>query len=294
MASRNSLPPLNPTRVFEVTGRLMSVSKAAAELSVTPAAVSRQVRALEHFLGVTLFNRVHGGLELTPAGTRFLAEVGPLFSALEKATEAVRPSVGGATLKIRSPATFAVRWLIPRLASFHRLYPDTDVQLTASAAPIDLDREDLDAGVQLGVGDWPGLHTQLLIPNELVPVAAPELQEALDEPAALANATLLHSMARIDDWFHWLSAAGVDTGGAHSGMKYETSLLAYQAAIEGHGVAIAQKALVRRELADGSLVTPFGFTLDRGPHTYYFVWHAHRRQSPALIAFREWLKTVTG
>ncbi|MGV9800068.1 LysR substrate-binding domain-containing protein [Mycobacterium sp. NPDC003449] len=292
MAHRDPLPPLNPTRVFEVTGRLLSISKAAAELSVTPAAVSRQVRALERYLDVRLFNRVHGGLELTPAGARFLAEVGPLFVALEQATEAVRPRVGSATLKIRSPATFAVRWLIPRLASFHRLHPDIDVQLTASSAPIDLDREDIDAGIQLGDGNWSGLGAQPLIPNELVPVVAPEGRTALTEPTALVDATLLHSLARIDDWARWLEAAGIGAAGAYSGMKYETSLLAYQAAIEGHGVAIAQQALVEKELAGGILVAPFDFTLDLGRFTYYFVWHAQRRQSSALVAFRAWLKAA--
>lgn len=292
MARRDQLPPLNPTRVFEVTGRLLSVSKAATELSVTPAAVSRQVRALERFLGVRLFNRVPGGLELTPAGARYLAEIGPLFTALEKATQAVRPGVRGTTLKIRSPATFAVRWLIPRFASFHHLHPDIDVQLTTSPAPIDLDREDLDAGVQLGDGTWSGVCTQPLIPNELVPVAAPDALPGLTDPTALVHATLLHSLARIDDWSRWLQAAGVDTSGAYSGMKYETSLLAYQAAIEGHGVAIAQKALVEKELADGSLVMPFDFILDEGRRTYYFVWPARRRPSLALSAFREWLKTA--
>ncbi|MDV3127299.1 LysR substrate-binding domain-containing protein [Mycobacterium sp. 21AC1] len=275
-----------------MTGRLLSISKAAAELSVTPAAVSRQIRALEHFLRVPLFNRVHGGLELTPAGVRFLAEIGPLFTALEIATEAVRPGSRGTILKIRSPATFAVRWLIPRFASFHRLHPDIDVQLTTSPAPIDLDREDLDAGFQLGDGNWPSLCAQPLIPNELVPVVAPATHAALTDPADLADATLLHSLARMDDWAQWLAAAGVRASNAYSGMKYETSLLAYQAAIEGHGVAIAQKALVAKELGDGTLVTPFPDTLDLGPHTYYFVWHARRRQSPALTAFREWLKAA--
>jgi LysR family transcriptional regulator, glycine cleavage system transcriptional activator len=292
MARRDRLPPLNPTRVFEVTGRLLSVSKAAAELSVTPAAVSRQIHALERFLDVPLFNRVHGGLELTPAGARYLAEIGPLFAALEQATDAVRPGTKGSTLKIRSPATFAVRWLIPRLAGFHRLHPDIDVALTASAAPIDLEREGLDAGIQLGDGKWTGLAAQALIPNQLVPVVAPPGSSALDEPASLADATLLHSLARMDDWSRWLQATGTLNVNAYSGMKYETSLLAYQAALEGHGVAIAQKALVEKELADGTLVAPYDFHLDLGPHTYYFVWNARRRPSAALVAFRDWLEAA--
>jgi LysR family transcriptional regulator, glycine cleavage system transcriptional activator len=293
-ARRDPLPPLNPTRVFVTTGRLLSISKAAAELSVTPAAVSRQVRALERYLGVRLFNRVHGGLELTAAGTRYLAAVTPLFTSLEKATEAVRAGVPGATLKMRSPATFAVRWLIPRFASFHRAHPDSDIQLTTSPAPIDLDREDIDAGIQLGDGNWPRLSSQQLIPNELVPVVAPALRDALGKPARIGDVTLLHSLARIDDWALWLEAAGLSHDNVYGGMRYETSLLAYQAAIEGHGVAIAQKALVEKELTDGSLIAPFDFVLDRGRFTYYFVWRADRPQSPAVVAFRTWLASVVG
>ncbi|MDE2289485.1 MAG: LysR family transcriptional regulator [Burkholderiales bacterium] len=291
MARRDSLPPLNPTRAFEATGRLLSISKAAEELSVTPAAVSRQVRALEDFLKAPLFERVRGGLVLTAMGARYLSDLMPLFATLRAATDAViSGSPGGNVLRIRSPATFAVRWLIPRLASFHRLNQNIDVQLTTSSAPLNFAQEDIDAGIQLGNGDWPGMNTQRLIPNELVPVAAPAL--AVKRPKQLDRQTLLHSLARPDDWSLWLTAAGLTRINAQRGMRYETSLLAYQAAIEGHGVAIAQKALVEKELADGTLAVPFGPTLDRGAYTYYFAWPAGKRQSAALRAFREWLATV--
>ncbi|QBC31201.1 MULTISPECIES: LysR substrate-binding domain-containing protein [Pandoraea] len=291
MARRDSLPPLNPTRAFEATGRLLSISKAADELAVTPAAVSRQVRTLEDFLKAPLFERVRGGLVLTTVGARYLSELMPLFATLREATEAiVSGSQSDNVLRIRSPATFAVRWLIPRLASFHRLNQNIDVQLTTSSAPLNFALEDIDAGIQLGDGDWPGMNTQRLIPNELVPVAAPML--SLKKPRQLEGQTLLHSLARPDDWGLWLAAAGVSRINALRGMRYETSLLAYQAAIEGHGVAIAQKALVEKDLADGTLVIPFGPTLDRGAYTYYFAWPSGKRQTGALRALREWLATV--
>lgn len=286
------LPPLNPLKAFEVTGRLLSVSKAADELSVTPAAVSRQIRALEDFLAMQLFDRVPGGIQLTPAGARYLSEIGPLFAGLRTATNMV---MGGGyrrhVLKIRSPATFAVRWLIPRLASFHRQHPSIDVQLATSPAPLNFDREDIEAGVQLGDGDWPSLRTQRLVPNVLVPVMAPHYaaRRALVSPQALADETLLHSMARPDDWDLWLKAAGVTSVNPYRGMKYETSLLAYQAALEGHGIAMAQRALVEKELSEGSLVTPIAFTLDRGQHTYYFASALNKPETDALRAFREWM-----
>lgn len=291
MARRDLLPPLNPARAFEATGRLLSISKAAEELCVTPAAVSRQVRALESYLGTPLFVRARGRLELTPAGARYLSDLIPLFATLREATLAVTSSgVGRNTLRIRSPATFAVRWLIPRLAGFHQRHKDIDVQVMTSFAPLDFQREDIDAGIQLGDGRWPGMRTLRLVPNELIPVASPALR--LTNRKQLAAQTLLHSMARPDDWMLWLRAAGLRNVSATHGMKYETSLLAYQAAIEGHGVAIAQKALIEKELADQTLVAPLGPTLDLGDYTYYFAWPTGKPQSSALRAFRDWLATL--
>jgi LysR family glycine cleavage system transcriptional activator len=279
-------------RAFEATGRLLSISKAAEELAVTPAAVSRQVKTLELYLGVDLFERVRGRLELTSTGARYLSELMPLFAALRKVTDEVR-STGhrSSILKIRSPATFAVRWLIPRLAGFHRLHQDIDVQLTTSSAPLNFERDDIDAGIQLGSGHWPGTRVQRLVPNQLVPVAAPSLR--IDPAAKLQGETILHSLARPEDWNLWLKAAGLPVRPDRREMRYETSLLAYQAAVEGHGVAIAQRALVAKELADGSLVEPFSFVLDREAYTYYFVWPAHR-ESEALKEFRTWLLGLVG
>jgi LysR family glycine cleavage system transcriptional activator len=291
MARRDLLPPLNPARAFEAAGRLLSISRAADELSVTPAAVSRQVRLLEAYLGTPLFNRVRGSLELTPTGARYLSELMPLFAGLREATAAItRSRHGRSTLRIRSPATFAVRWLIPRLAGFHQLNPQVDVQVMTSFQPLDFQREDIDAGVELGDGKWPGLHTLRLVPNVLVPVAAPSL--GLTSKSRLDKQTLLHSLARPEDWALWLRAAGLRGVDASRGMKYETSLLAYQAALEGHGVAIAQEALVEKELADGSLVAPLGSPLDRQHYTYYFAWPAGQAPSAALRAFRDWLAAI--
>ncbi|WP_345815747.1 LysR substrate-binding domain-containing protein [Paraburkholderia sp. PREW-6R] len=291
MERRESLPPLNPTRAFEATGRLLSISKAAQELAVTPAAVSRQVRTLERYLGVDLFERVKGRLELTAAGASYLAELMPLFESLRDATASLRTTTRGASvLKIRSPATFAVRWLIPRLANFHRSHEDIEVQLTTSSAPLNFGREDIDAGIQLGDGAWSGVHVQRLIPNVLIPVAAST--HAVKPRSKLQGETLLHSLARPEDWTLWLKGAGISPNAGRREMRYETSLLAYQAAIEGHGIAIAQEALVRAELNSGALVAPFPFKLDRGAHTYYFAWPANRKSSRALEVFRDWLVTL--
>jgi LysR family transcriptional regulator, glycine cleavage system transcriptional activator len=289
------LPPLNPLKAFESAGRHLSVSKAAEELCVTPAAVSRQIKILEDFIGSPLFHRGHAGLQLTAVGARYLSDIAPLVAGLREATNA---ATGGSrrrnVLKIRSPATFAVRWLIPRLASFHGAHPDIDVQLATSPAPLNFEKEDIDAGIELGHGRWPQVKSQRLIPNVLVPVLSPRRQgKGLPRHERdLIDEVLLHSMARPDDWRYWLEGAQLGHINAYKGMKYETSLLAYQAAIEGHGVAIAQRALVERELSDGSLAAPFQFSLDRGEHTYYFAWPTRKPESVALRAFTRWLEAV--
>nr|WP_201192890.1 LysR substrate-binding domain-containing protein [Pseudomonas fluorescens] len=284
------MPPLNPLKAFEATGRSLSVTRAADELSVTPAAVSRQIKTLEDYLSVQLFRRMPTGLELTPAGERYLTDIVPLFNAIRQSTNAI---VGGSSrrqlLKIRAPATFAVRWLIPRLAGFHIAHPAIDVQLTTSPAALDFEHEDLDGGIQLGAGDWPHIGTQLLTPNELVPVVGAQFALDLRTPEQLANKVLLHSLARLDDWALWMREAGVTQVNPYRGMRYETSLLAYQAAIEGHGAAIAQKSLVGRDLEAGLLRMPFELVIDRHSFSYYFAWPLNKPESDALVTFRHWL-----
>ncbi|MGY2284503.1 LysR substrate-binding domain-containing protein [Pseudomonas gingeri] len=289
-ATARPLPPLNPLKAFEATGRSLSVTRAADELYVTPAAVSRQIKALEDYLSVQLFKRMPNGLELTPAGARYLADIVPLFNSLRESTNAI---VGGSSrrqlLKIRAPATFSVRWLIPRLAGFHIAHPAIDVQLTTSPALLDFEHEELDGGIQLGCGEWPNTGTQLLTPNELLPVVGAGFAPDLRSPEQLADQVLLHSLARLDDWALWLREAGAAQVNPYRGMRYETSLLSYQAAIEGHGVAIAQKSLVINELESGLLRAPFELVINRQSFSYYFAWPLNKPESSALIAFREWL-----
>jgi LysR family glycine cleavage system transcriptional activator len=288
------LPPLNPLKAFEVAARWCSITKAAEELNVTPAAVSRQIRSLEDFLGVHLFDRGGGRFVLTEAGQRYLEAVSPLLAGLREATNAV---MGGSfrrqVLRLRSPATLAVKWLIPRLASFHSAHPDIDVQVATSSAPLDFDREALDGGVELGDGSRSRVHSRRLVDNQLIPVMSPTAGFARPSTAVELNrCTLLHSLARPDDWRLWLDAAGAGTVNAYAGMKYETSLLAYQAAMEGHGIALAQRALVHRQIEHGELVAPLDFMLDQHSHTYYFVWPADRQPSTALVAFLSWLAST--
>lgn len=138
-------PPRNPVRAFEAAGRLMSISRAAMELHVAPAAVSRQVRALEEYLGVRLFTREHRAIRLTSAGELYLKELTTHLAGIRNATANIMETKGRKVLKIRAYTTFAMRWLIPRLSSFHTANPDIDVKLTTSLEWVDFEREDVDA-----------------------------------------------------------------------------------------------------------------------------------------------------
>src|SRR5262245_28308899 len=289
------LPPLNAVRAFEATARRLSVTAAAKELHVTPGAVSRQVRALEDFLGIALFERGHREISLTRRGAEYYEVVGKCFELLRGGTGRAKKAAQKRQLRIRAYTTFAMRWLIPRLSGFHAAHPNIEVLLTASLDPVDFSRDDLDGAIRLGDGNWAGVKAHRLVPNILAPVCSPRLMKSgppLKRPADLARHTLLHSIARPDDWQYWLEANGVDDIDPHAGLTYESSALAYQAANEGQGLAIAQRFLVDDDLRSKRLVMPFRKTVDMGAFTYYLVTpgtEADPKESPQMAEFREWL-----
>jgi LysR family glycine cleavage system transcriptional activator len=286
------LPPLNQLKDFEAAGRLLSITRAAEELHVTPAAISRQVRGLENFLGKQLFIRDYRAVVLTPEGARYLAEISEGLDLIRKATAKLTRTSDRRVLKIRAYTTISVKWLIPRLSSFHANNPHIDVRLTTSLAPVDFAREDIDAAIRLGLDNSPGLAADMLVPNELVPVCSnaflnenPQMADARN----LGTAPLLHSLARPDDWAKWLRGAKLSNIDGYRGQMYESSVMSYQAAIEGHGVAIAQRILVSDDLAAGRLVMPYQFVLDEGPFTYYLIYPKNKPQSPEFETFRKWI-----
>jgi LysR family glycine cleavage system transcriptional activator len=286
------LPPLNAVRAFEAVARHLSMTLAAEELHVTPGAISKQVQLLEEYLGQPLLRRGHRQITLTRQGTDYYRAASQAIDLLRAASSRVRKA-RRKSLKIRAYTTFAMRWLIPRLSSFHAAHPDIEVLLTASLDAVDFRRDDLDGAIRLGEGTWKGAVAHRLVPNVLAPVASPALLRKgppLRKPADLAHHTLLHSIARPDDWAHWLEDAGViDRIDAHAGMVYETSALAYAAAAEGHGVAIAQLFLVEDDLASGKLKRPLARALDMGDFTYYLLTPSHRTESREMKLFRQWL-----
>lgn len=287
------LPPLNAIRAFEAAARHLSITVAADELNVTPGAVSRQIRSLEDTLGVQLLHRGHRQISLTGPGEDYYRAITKALDALRDATRRLTRRAKRKQLKVRAYTTFAMRWLIPRLSSFHAANPGIEVLLTASLDPIDFRKEDIDGAIRLGDGKWSGVNTYRLVDNVLLPVCGPGLLSAgakIRKAADLRHQTLLHSIARPDDWRHWLEAAGVEGEvDARGGMTYQSSAMAYAAAVEGQGFAIAQRFLVEDDLSSGKLVAPFRQTVDMGDYTYYLLTPADRKESPSMTTFRKWL-----
>lgn len=285
------LPPLNTLRSFEAAARHASFLRAARELHVTPSAVSHQIRALEKFLGVSLFRRDGRQVQLTREGESYLQAVREGLTLIAAATGRIdKPRPGGVLTLSVAPA-FATPWLAPRLAGFQLAHPELEVRLSSSIELVDFKKSDVDAAVRYGPGRWPGLRSHRLFAEELIPVASPHLRlrrKQLRKPADLRAATLLHVMSRLGEWRMWLSAAGVTDIDAEQGPKFHTTPLALEAAIAGHGVAITDRRLVADHLRSGRLVAPFDVVLPR-EFAYYLAYPQSRASDPNIAVFRDWL-----
>lgn len=286
------IPPLNPLYTFEAAARHLSFTLAAQELNVTQGAVSRQVRTLEKYMGVNLFERRHRSVRLTRAGKSFHEDLRVGFDQLEAASGRLMASRSRKTLNVRAYGTFATRWLIPRLANFHEANPKIAIDITASMQPVDFDHEEVDIAVHFGVeAERPGLYQNLLLPVAIVPVCSPALIRSrvpLRHPSDLENYTLLHTLARPEDWPNWLRANGVVADWATRGYRFESSTMAYEAAIDEVGVAAAVTALVQSDLREGRLIKPFPMTLST-PYAYWLVYPPAKATNPAVAVFRNWI-----
>jgi LysR family glycine cleavage system transcriptional activator len=282
---RRSLPPLNALVAFEAAARARSFKRAAMELNVTPGAVGHQVRALERALGVQLFARVPRALRLTPAGARYFPAAREALDALHAATRALAPKRGAATLRVSTLPSFAASWLVPRLGAFRARHPRIDLVLHSSSELVDLARDPFDVAIRHGRGTYPGLHIELLMRDEIVPVASPLLR--LTRPEQLRKHTLLHDDAP-QGWREWLAAAGINGVDASRGLVFHDSGQLVQAAVAGHGVALARRSLAEADLRAGRLVQPFARS-QPAPFAYYVVCLPNRAEEPAIRAFRRFL-----
>jgi len=284
------LPPLNALRSFEAAARHLSFTKAANELNVTQAAVSHQIKGLEEALGVKLFRRLNRALLLTEPGQSYLPAVRDALDTLAAATERITRHDETGILTVSALPSLASIWLVPRLNRFLEANPDIQVRLDASEQLVDFGNGDVDVGSRYGRGDYPGLHTERLMTEDIFPVCAPSLprpDRPLARPEDLKHHTLLHDDLRLD-WRMWLMAAGVDGVDPTRGLTFNASDMVIRAAIEGQGVALGRSALAADALADGSLIKPFDVILP-ADFAYYVVCAEADVDRPKVRAFRDWL-----
>ena len=294
--TRRRLPPLNALRAFEAAGRHLSFTNAADELAVTQAAVSHQVKALEEWFGQPLFRRRNRQVFLTELGQAYLPAVTTALDGLDEATRRLMRQDDAGRLTVSVLASFATAWLVGRLGQFRDRHPNIDVHLNVDDRLADFDREDVDAAIRYGAGDWPNLQVIKFLSEEMFPVCSPALLHGprpLREPADLRHHTLLHDDMRID-WRMWLMAAGLegmDGIDVTRGPGYNSSALVIQAAIGGQGVALGRSPLVRADLEAGRLVKPFDLTLP-SEYAFYLVYPEALAGLPKIKAFTEWLLEV--
>ncbi|MDP2122800.1 MAG: transcriptional regulator GcvA [Parvibaculum sp.] len=294
MSSRR-LPSLKALRAFEAAARHGSFSRAADELSVTHAAVSHQIRALEEELGAGLFHRTGRAVELTERGARLAPVLTAAFDQLAEgwAQAGARDS---AALTVSVEPSFAARWLVLRLGKFHRANPEIELRLMPSSELVDFTREDVDIGIRYGLGGWPDAIAEKLFEATVYPVCAPSLidpKKPIRKPDDLRNYPLLHEET-MQHWLAWLEGAGVrNPRWAAKGPLFIEASLALQAAAGGQGVALANDTLAMADLAEGRLIRLFEFEMP-DEEAYWLVYPEGSAAKPKVQAFRNWIREEAG
>ena len=304
---------MNALRVFEAAARHLSFAAAAAELHVTPAAVSHQIKGLEEYLGLKVFRRLARGLELTRAGQVLLPRLREGFERLADALEDLRALEEAGTLSVSAAPSFATRWLAPRLHRFVGAHPDLDVRITASTRLIDPKKgelasgddlsgspmEDADIAVRFGTGEYPGFRVDKLMSVAVTPMCSPQLaagEHPLRAPEDLRHHVLIHDNVSFDDggplWDAWLAAAGVEGVDTSRGLRFNHAMLALEAAADGMGVALGMPVLAGSDLAAGRLIAPLDRSLPL-KFAYYVVSGEDTAERSDVVAFRNWLLEET-
>lgn len=287
----SQIPPLNSLRVFECVAEHGNFTKAGDELHITQSAISRQISNLESFYQVKLFNRERVGVKLTPQGKALFEEVTKALDLIRASSEKILRPTAGQSIKIRTYTTFIAKWLIQRIPQFQEQHPHIEILLSGGLQPEDFE-EETDYSIQFGSANetWSGNTNWFLFNDEIDAVCSPQLLEQipLNSISDLSQHKLLHSKYRKDDWSDWIKQFNrTDLVGQCKEMVFSSSLLNYQAAVDGLGVAIGQIHLLQNELSKGLLVTPFNKAVKR-EFGYYLVKHSKRTDANFKL-FKEWL-----
>jgi LysR family transcriptional regulator, glycine cleavage system transcriptional activator len=295
---RKRLPPTRSLVVFEAAARHLSFTRAAQELHLTQAAVSRQIRLLEQDLGVLLFNREKRAVHLTPEGRRFKRTVAMALGHIAETAVALRQIHDSPQINLHTTTAFAALWLMRRIGRFRADFPDIQLRLVSSDDEIDLINSNIDLSISYGKGaaDWPGADASLLLEDELFPVCSPQFRRGLPEGIdvhALPGQPLLHLESVEPSWMSWSTwfrQMGVEARHPMpSGTSFNNYLVILQAAQEGQGIALGWRQLVQPFLTTGQLVRPVPDTLEADSAYYLLVQPGSLDLRPELRTVRAWL-----
>ena len=284
------LPSLSSLRAFEAAAAHLSFQRAARELSVTPTAISHQVRGLEEALGQSLFRRLARQLELTSTGEQLFRDVRDGLDRVEAGVRAARARSTRQTVTLTTHAAFAAKWILPRMASFRTACPGIQLRLHASDAVVDLTRDEADLAIRSGTGNWPGLVTEALMAERYAPLCSPLL--GLRRVKDLSKHPLIHFDWQAQahspaSWARWFSEAGMTRPGRRGqDISFTDETHAMLAALAGHGVALLSMTLADEELRSGALLQPFGPVLETG--SYFLATVKGREEEPAIQAVWRW------
>lgn len=291
------LPPLTALRAFVVAARHLSFARAAGELHVTPAAIGQQVRLLEEHIGAPLFRRQRGTLELTAVGLELRPGLTEAFEVVAETIARVTRPRHEAPIRVSVPPSFASRWLVPRLDMLQAVAPELQVVVDASAQLSDFSADEADCVVRYGAGRYPGLVSERLLSEAVLPVCSPEfatLHGLHDGPERLGDVPILHEDGperdtSCPDWGTWLRGHGLSSRLARDGIRMNLSSLVLEAAAAGKGIGLGKLRLAEADLAAGRLVSPFGAPWPV-EFSYYFLVPAEKLRMPGVARFRDWLR----
>lgn len=264
---------------------------AADELFVTASAVSHQIKSLEKNLGCKLFKRNKRKVVLTPVGEKYLIAIRQALNEIDVATQRITTSSKADVVSLNVAPNFLIRWLMPRLSRFQSLYPEVELQITASNELIDFNKSNTDMAIYFGHGDWHDIEVNFLHKVFLVPVCNPSILDdapPLMEPGDLRDHTLIHVSKRLYEWPEWLQLSDIVYSGFNRGLQFSSSQLATAAAQEGLGIALADSTLSAREIANGKLMMPFDILLDTH-RAFYLVYQKNQLLSYGMTVFKEWV-----
>jgi len=286
------LPSLNALRCFEAAARSGSFSKAAEELNVTQSAVSHQVRQLEQWFGLTLFDRQGRQTVPTPKGQELARSLAEAFDIMGAACRRLQQSDHGPAFTIAALPSFATIWLIPKLSQFFREHPEISVKVVYAFADQKIDFDEVDIAVLWGPGEWEGCRSTRLLPGSTVPICNPiylEKEGPFDVPQTILGKPLLHDTDRLD-WQNWMRHAGLKHAGPSPGPIFEDFNLLRAAALAGQGIALCPRYLIGDDLATGRLVQLFDIDI-KHDYAYSIIEPGSgiSRRSEALDTFKDWL-----